>query len=51
MQEIEACSIICVEGFTRLIAAFYRQVPQDDLLGRMYPAQDLSGAEQRSRDS
>ena len=36
--------------FTRLVGAFYRQVPQDDLLGPMYPATDLPGAEQRLRD-
>src|SRR5262245_19566929 len=38
------------EGFARLIAAFYRQVPDDDILGAMYPPQDLAGAEQRLRD-
>jgi hemoglobin len=50
MQEFEVYSVIGAEGFTRLVAAFYRQVPHDDLLGPMYPAQDLSGAEQRLRD-
>ncbi len=43
-------SIIGEEGFERLIAAFYRQVPDDDILGPMYPAEDLAGAEQRLRD-
>jgi hemoglobin len=43
-------SIIGEEGFERLIAAFYRQVPADDILGPMYPAEDLAGAEQRLRD-
>ncbi len=38
------------DGFTRLIAAFYRQIPEDDLLGAMYPADDLAGAEKRLRD-
>jgi hemoglobin len=38
------------DGFTRLVAAFYRKVPGDDILGRMYPADDLPGAEQRLRD-
>ena len=38
------------DGFERLVAAFYRQVPGDDLLGPMYPADDLAGAEQRLRD-
>jgi hemoglobin len=50
MQELEVYSMIGTEGFTRLVAAFYRQVPQDDLLGPMYPARDLLGAEQRLRD-
>lgn len=50
MQELDVYSLIGAEGFSRLVAAFYRQVPQDDLLGAMYPAQDLSGAEQRLRD-
>lgn len=36
-------------GFTRLVAAFYRQVPTDDILGPMYPADDLEGAEARLR--
>lgn len=38
------------EGFTRLVAAFYQQIPRDDILGKMYPAQDLAGAEKRLRD-
>jgi hemoglobin len=50
MQEFEIYSVIGAEGFKRLVAAFYRQVPHDDLLGPMYPAQDLPGAEQRLRD-
>ena len=50
MQEFEVYSIVGAEGFGRLVAAFYRQVPQDDLLRPMYPAADLSGAEQRLRD-
>jgi hemoglobin len=43
-------SLIGEEGFTRLIAAFYRQIPSDDILGPMYPKDDLAGAEQRLRD-
>lgn len=43
-------SMIGEEGFARLVAAFYRQVPEDDILGRMYPADDLQGAEERLRD-
>jgi hemoglobin len=50
MLELEVYSMIGAEGFARLVAAFYRQVPQDDLLGPMYPASDLPGAQQRLRD-
>jgi hemoglobin len=38
------------EGFTRLVRAFYSQVPADEILGPMYPAHDLTGAEERLRD-
>lgn len=38
------------DGFRRLVAAFYRQIPGDDILGPMYPADDLDGAERRLRD-
>lgn len=37
------------EGFRRLTAAFYGQVPGDEILGPMYPAEDLAGAELRLR--
>jgi hemoglobin len=42
--------IIGEKGFHDLVAAFYRQVPGDDILGPMYPAHDLPGAEARLRD-
>jgi hemoglobin len=38
------------DGFARLIRAFYAQVPADDILGAMYPTEDLHGAEARLRD-
>ena len=50
MEEQEIYSAIGQEGFERLVAAFYRQVPGDDVLGPIYPAHDLPGAEQRLRD-
>jgi hemoglobin len=50
MDEGEVFSAVGEEGFARLVAAFYRQVPGDELLGPMYPASDLEGAEQRLRD-
>lgn len=37
-------------GFSRLVGSFYRQVPDDPVLGRMYPKDDLAGAEARLRD-
>lgn len=37
------------EGFTHLVAAFYRQVPADEILGPMYQGRDLAAAEQRLR--
>lgn len=42
--------VIGEDGFRRLVAAFYRRVPGDDILGPMYPSHDLAGAEQRLRD-
>lgn len=50
MNDLEVYSLVGDDGFHRLIAAFYRQVPHDDVLGAMYPAHDLAGAEQRLRD-
>ncbi len=50
MQELDVFSVIGEEGFEKLVAAFYRQVPDDDILGPMYPADDMDGAEQRLRD-
>ena len=37
-------------GFSRLVGSFYRQVPDDPVLGRMYPKDDIAGAEARLRD-
>jgi hemoglobin len=37
-------------GFARLAAAFYAQVPDDEILGPMYPDGDLSEPEERLRD-
>jgi hemoglobin len=38
------------EPVRALVAAFYRRIPGDELLGPMYPARDLAGAEERLRD-
>ena len=50
VEDHEVYAAIGEEGFARLIAAFYRQVPGDDILGPMYPPADLAGAEERLRD-
>lgn len=38
------------EGFDRLTRAFYAQVPDDEILGPMYPAAELGAAQERLRD-
>lgn len=50
LQDVDIYAAIGEDGFHRLIAEFYRQVPGDDILGPMYPADDLVGAEERLRD-
>jgi hemoglobin len=50
MEELNLYKLIGEEGFARLIRAFYRQVPNDEILGKMYPREDLAGAEERLRD-
>jgi hemoglobin len=50
VDESDVYAQVGEDGFARLVAAFYRQIPHDDLLGPMYHAQDLAGAEQRLRD-
>jgi hemoglobin len=50
MDDQEVYEMIGEEGFARLVAAFYAQVPRDEVIGPMYPEHDLAGAEQRLRD-
>jgi hemoglobin len=49
VEDKDVYSAIGEDGFRRLVAAFYRQVPADDILGPMYPKDDLQGAEERLR--
>lgn len=52
MPELTAAEVFNVvgeSGFRRLVAAFYRSVPDDEILGPMYPPDDLAGAEERLR--
>jgi hemoglobin len=50
MDEQRLFETIGEAGFRRLVAAFYEQVPGDDILGPMYPPNDLAGAEARLCD-
>jgi hemoglobin len=49
LLDTQVYSIIGDEGFTRLVANFYKRVPGDDILGPMYPDRDFAGAEKRLR--
>ena len=50
MDDKDVYSAIGEDGFQRLVAAFYSQVPGDSILGPMYPKDDMQGAEERLRD-
>ena len=50
MDEHQGYAAIGPDGFDRLAAAFYQQIPADDILGPMYPADDLQAAAHRLRD-
>jgi hemoglobin len=50
VTEQEVYSALGEEGFQNLIGAFYRRVATDDVLGPLYPKEDLAGAERRLRD-
>jgi hemoglobin len=50
MEEQDIYAVIGIEGFDRLVAAFYAQIPGDDILGPLYPQHDLAGAQRRLRD-
>jgi len=50
LQEVDVYNLIGEAGITNLVAAFYRRVPEDDVLGPMYPANELIAAEQRLRN-
>lgn len=43
-------AVVGRSGIERMVAGFYQRVKGDDLLGPMYPEEDLKGAEERLRD-
>lgn len=49
LTENEVYRAIGSEGIERFVREFYQQVPHDDILGPMYPEEDLEGAEDRLR--
>ena len=50
MNEQEIFEEIGPKGITAMCTAFYKKIPADDILGPMYPKNDLTGAEERLRD-
>lgn len=49
-MEEQILNVLGEKGFTELVAAFYRRVKTDDLLGPMYPEGDWDNSEKRLRD-
>ena len=50
MNDENLYALIGEDGFARLVSAFYRQVPDDGILGPMYPEHEREAAEHRLRD-
>ena len=49
MDEAVIYTILGEVGFTKMVAAFYRRIKTDDLIGPMYPPAELEAAEERLR--
>lgn len=50
LEEHEIYGIVGEAGFGRICEHFYASVRQDDILGPMYPEDDMEGAETRLRE-
>ena len=50
LQIDNLCQVVGEPAIVAMVNRFYQQVPNDDILGPMYPEQDLKGAEQRLAD-
>lgn len=48
-EELPVYNLVGGERIAAMVAAFYRRVPEDPILGPMYPQDDLAGAEHRLR--
>ena len=47
MTEGKVMEVCGEDGIRRMVAAFYRRVREDDLIGPMYPDGDWEGSEER----
>jgi hemoglobin len=48
--ELPVFQLLGEAGISALVRGFYRRVQKDPVLARLYPEDDLAGAEQRLRD-
>jgi hemoglobin len=46
----QLCAAVSEPKIRSMVSAFYRQVKEDDLIGKMYPDDDWPGAEKRLAD-
>ena len=49
-EELPIFDLLGADKIHAIVAGFYRRVPEDDILGPMYPKDDIVGAEARLRD-
>ncbi len=49
MEEAEVYHALGEAGFYELVRAFYNQIPADEVLGPLYPPEELEAAEKRLR--
>ena len=49
IAEHDVFAAVGEEGFTRLVAGFFKRIPDDPILSQIYPLHDLAGAEARLR--
>tara|TARA_R110002094_G_scaffold17802_3_gene29375 strand:+ start:561 stop:935 length:375 start_codon:yes stop_codon:yes gene_type:complete len=48
-DELPIFDLLGADKLTAIVAGFYARVPDDDILGPMYPKADMAGAEERLR--
>lgn len=48
-EELPIFDLLGADKLTAIVRGFYRRVPDDDILGPMYPQADMQGAEDRLR--